>query len=86
MPTFAVFEGSVIQNIIIADSLEIAQDVTGKPCSEIGALEDVPGIGFVLNDGKFTDPDPDVWPVQEPIAPTTEGVQHTAETYVPPTL
>ena len=34
MPKYAILDGINIINTIVADSLEIAQEVTGKPCVE----------------------------------------------------
>jgi hypothetical protein len=34
MATFAVIENGIVENIIVADSKEIAEDATGKTCVE----------------------------------------------------
>lgn len=54
MYKFAVIEYGVVQNVIIAESAEIAEAVTGKTCVE--PLD--AGIGWVYNaeTGEFTAP------------------------------
>lgn len=61
MPNFAVVNGHVISNVIVADSLEVAEAVTKQPCFEITPENNV-GVGWVL------EPDTtDLW-----IPPTNE--------------
>ena len=55
MKYFAVTNGSVITNTIIADSLEIAEELTGVPCFEF-TPENPVGIGWRLIDGVWTEP------------------------------
>jgi hypothetical protein len=55
MFTYAVIEKNIVVNVIVADTLEIAQEVTGKTCVEYN--EDNPaGIGWKYKDGVFTAP------------------------------
>jgi len=55
MKYFAVTNGSVITNTIIADSLEIAEELTGTVCFEFTPENSV-GIGWKLIDGVWTEP------------------------------
>jgi hypothetical protein len=55
MATFAVIKDGLVENCIIADSLDIAQEVTGLTCVEY-TLENPVGIGFTYAEGIFTDP------------------------------
>jgi hypothetical protein len=55
MKYFAVTNGSVITNTIIADSLEIAEELTGAVCFEFTPENSV-GIGWRLIDGVWTEP------------------------------
>jgi hypothetical protein len=53
--TFAVINEGVVENCIVADSLTIAEEVSGKTCVEY-TLENPASIGFTYADGVFTDP------------------------------
>ena len=55
MATFAVVKDGLVENCIVADSLEIAQEVTGLTCVEYTS-ENPAGIGFTYADGVFTNP------------------------------
>jgi hypothetical protein len=55
MATFAVINEGVVENCIVADSLAIAEEVSGKTCAEYTS-ENPAGIGFTYADGVFTDP------------------------------
>ena len=68
MTTFAVVKDGLVENCIIADSLEIAQEVTGLTCVEY-TEENPAGIGFTYADGIFTDPNAQI-PSEE--TPTEE--------------
>ena len=59
MPDFALHDGSTVQNVIVADSQEIAEEVTG-----LSAVETVgePWIGWTLIDGVWTAPEPEPAP------------------------
>jgi len=55
MANFAVIENGIVTNIIVADSLAIAQEVTGKTCVEY--TDDKPaGIGWSYDGTNFTAP------------------------------
>lgn len=55
MATFAVINEGVVENCIVADSLAIAEEVSGKTCVEY-TVETPASIGFTYADGVFTDP------------------------------
>jgi hypothetical protein len=55
MATFAIIKDNVVENCIVADSLEIAQEITGLTCVEYTS-ENPAGIGFTYADGVFTNP------------------------------
>jgi hypothetical protein len=52
MKTFAVLEDNVVINLIVSDSLEDAETITGKTCVEYL----IPQIGFSYVDEKFVRP------------------------------
>ena len=62
MAEFAVIENGVVTNTIIAVTLEIAQEVTGKICVEYTDANPA-GIGWAYDGSKFTAP---VSPAAEP--------------------
>jgi hypothetical protein len=47
--TFAVIKNNLVVNLIVAESLEIAEEVTGSTCIEYYA----PKIGNMYSDGQF---------------------------------
>lgn len=53
MPDFAIHDGLTVHNVIVADSQEIAEEVTGLTALE---TEGVPCIGWTLIDGVWTAP------------------------------
>ena len=55
MANFAVIEDGVVTNVILADSLAIAQEVTGKTCVEY-TNESPAGIGWSYDGSTFTAP------------------------------
>jgi hypothetical protein len=55
MPTYAVHDGSAVLNVIVADTLEIAEAVTGLSAL---ASDGVPWIGWTLHDDKWRPPMP----------------------------
>lgn len=63
MPNFAIHDGSTVVNVIVADSKEIAEEVTGMSALE---TEGEPWIGWTLTDGVWTAP-PAPAPVEEPV-------------------
>lgn len=63
MATFAVIKDGVVDNCIVAESLAIAEEITGLTCVEYA----IPHIGYAYADGKFSAPEPAV--AEEPPAP-----------------
>ena len=55
MATFAVMNDNTVENIIVADTKEIAEQVIGKECIEY-TDENPAGIGYTYSDGVFTAP------------------------------
>ena len=55
MATFAIINEGVVENLIVADSLVIAEELSKKMCVEY-TLEDKLSIGFTYADGIFIDP------------------------------
>ena len=55
MATFAVMNDNTVENIIVADTKEIAEQVTNKTCIEY-TDENPAGIGYTYADGVFTAP------------------------------
>lgn len=55
MATFAVINSNIVENIIVADTKEIAEEVTGKTCVEYTDSNPA-GIGWSYADGVFTAP------------------------------
>lgn len=62
MPDFAIHDGTTVQNVIVADSQEIAEEVTGLSAVE---TEGEPWIGWTLDGGVWVAP-PQPEPVEEP--------------------
>lgn len=54
MPDFAIHDGSTVVNVIVADSVEIAEQVTGMSAFQM--VNGLPGIGWTLVDGVWIDP------------------------------
>ena len=65
MANFAVIENDKVTNVIVADSKEIAETVTGKTCLDI--TDTYVGIGWDYVGGEFIAP-----PAPEPIIETAE--------------
>lgn len=55
MATFAVMSRNLVSNIIVADSKEIAEQVTGLACIEY-TQENPAGIGWTYDGINFTPP------------------------------
>ena len=55
MATFAVMNSNIVDNIIVADTKEIAEQVTGKECIEYTDANPA-GIGYTYVDGVFAAP------------------------------
>jgi hypothetical protein len=66
MAYFAVLdENNIITNLIVADSLQIAESVTGTTCIEYF----LPMIGGTYVDGQFVDPILEEIPSEDPVVP-----------------
>ena len=55
MKTFAVMNENVVENCITAETIEIAEAITGKTCIEYSS-ETIVSLGFTYADGIFIDP------------------------------
>ena len=68
MANFAVITGTTVSNIIVADSLEIAEEVTGSVCVEYTS-ENPAGIGWSYDQatGLFSAPIEPTPIVEEPL-------------------
>ena len=56
MAHFAVLEEGVVVNTIVADSAEIAEEVTKQVCIEYEFTAGAPGIGWTYDGAEFTAP------------------------------
>ena len=56
MTKYAVINENVVVNIILADSVEIAEQVTGHTCIECTDLLN-PNVGYLWNGDSFTVPE-----------------------------
>jgi hypothetical protein len=56
MANYAVIKNDVINNIIVADTKEIAESITGLSCIEITPEPGAPGIGWAYDGVTFTAP------------------------------
>jgi hypothetical protein len=56
MSNFAVIENGKVINVIVAESKQIAEDVTNLNCVEIEWIPGAPGIGWGYNGETFTSP------------------------------
>ena len=57
MPIFAIVENDKVTNTIVAESLNLAQDISGLTCVEIDANSKC-RIGSLYMDNDFTNPSP----------------------------
>lgn len=55
MATFAVIESNKVTNVIVADTKEVAETVTGLTCIEY-TEENPAGIGWTYNGSAFEQP------------------------------
>jgi hypothetical protein len=58
MATYAVIENDIVINVIVADTVEIAEEVTGKTCVEYND-NNLAGIGWAYDGEKFVAPEPE---------------------------
>jgi hypothetical protein len=73
MKTYAVLDSNnVVENIIVAASLEIAESATSQKCIYVTDLTGQPIIGYPYSDGVFSGPEailPEPTPPDEDAAP-----------------
>jgi hypothetical protein len=74
MANFAIHDGATVVNVIVADSVEIAEQITGLQAIETTGQ---PWTNWIYKDGEWVDPFAPVEPVQtiedeEPAAITPE--------------
>lgn len=70
MADYAVIKDNVVNNVIVADSKEIAEMVTSLTCIEIPSEPGAPGIGWAYDGVTFTAPVIEQ-PIVEEIVPAT---------------
>ena len=58
MATYAVVNNNIVENVIVAQSLEIAQEITGNICIEY-TEENPAAIGWAYDGKKFIAPSTD---------------------------
>jgi hypothetical protein len=56
MANYAVIKDGFVNNVIIADTKEIAEMVTGLTCVEVDNEPGAPGIGWSYDGAEFTAP------------------------------
>jgi hypothetical protein len=56
MANYAVIKDGVVNNVIVADTQAIAQEVTGLTCVEIEHVPGAPGIGWTYDGTNFSAP------------------------------
>jgi hypothetical protein len=56
MANYAVIKDGIVTNVIIAESQEIAESVTGLTCIEFQLEPGAPGIGWVYDGTDFSAP------------------------------
>jgi hypothetical protein len=56
MANYAVIKDGIVTNVIVAESQEIAESVTGLTCIEFQLEPGAPGIGWSYNGTDFTAP------------------------------
>ena len=60
MPNFAIHDGINVVNVIVADSLELAESITGMQAVE--ANSNGPGIGWLKDEQGWKTPDSSPYP------------------------
>jgi hypothetical protein len=58
MANFAVIKDNKVENVIVADSKTIAEEVTGFTCIQYDTNTETPHIGLGYVDGVFEQPEP----------------------------
>ena len=56
MANYAVIKDGVVNNVIVADTKEIAETVTGLTCIEYENVPGAPGIGWTYDGTNFSAP------------------------------
>jgi len=56
MANYAVIKDGIVNNVIVADTKEIAETVTGLTCVEIEYVPGSPGIGWTYDGTNFSAP------------------------------
>jgi hypothetical protein len=56
MANYAVIKNGIVDNVIIADTKEIAEMVTGLTCVEYENIPGAPGIGWSYDGAEFAAP------------------------------
>ena len=56
MANYAVIKDGIVNNVIVADTKEIAEEVTGLTCVEVEHVPGAPGIGWSYDGTNFTAP------------------------------
>lgn len=56
MYKFCIIDGEVVTDVILADSQELAEQLTGKPC--VHSLDAGIGWAYDAETGEFTEPEP----------------------------
>lgn len=72
MKTFAVLEDSIVINTIICDTLEAAENASGKTCIQY-TIENPAVIGYPYINGYFFQPRAQSHEVFPPLNPGDEG-------------
>ena len=55
MPNYAIYDNNVVKNVVIADSKEIAEEITGMNAID---SENRISVGWYLHDGEWIPPSP----------------------------
>ena len=55
MANYAIMDDNIVENVIVANTKEIAEEVTGRICIEY-TDENPAGIGYTYADGVFAAP------------------------------
>jgi hypothetical protein len=56
MANYAVIKNGIVNNVIVADTQAIAEQVTGFTCVEVEHVPGAPGIGWTYDGAEFTAP------------------------------
>jgi hypothetical protein len=56
MAKYAVIKNGVVDNVVLAETQEIAEEVTGFTCIEVEHVPGAPGIGWSYSGTTFTAP------------------------------